>query len=252
MDYNNKRRVANRVIYIVLAIMLAAIMMITIFAIFSNISKRSEKAPELPETTAEETHSNNVITKTETSAPETTSDTVPETNLPSEDAISPVVSPITNLPADEDKETAKNYTLPVAGNVTKKYSYDTPVYSLTMNDYRAHLGIDISASEGDPVYAFMSGTVTDVSSDYFMGTCVTIDHKNGFVSKYMNISDELPKSIGVGAEVDCGQLIASVKDTALIEAADDTHLHFELLKDGNHVDPLLYTDYDTAVISYED
>lgn len=249
MDYNNKRKVANHVTYIVLAIMLASIMLITIFAAISSASKRQKNTPA-----DETTVSSNEETKTATSQTEKSPETAPpalkETEADVEDVISPAISSSENVSAEN--ELTVNRTLPVKGTVLKNYSYDTPVYSITMNDYRSHLGIDISASEGDPVYAFMSGTVTDVSSDYFMGTCVTIDHGNGLCSKYMNISDTLPSNIGVGAQVDCGQLIASVKDTALIEVADDTHLHFEVLMDGNHVDPLSYVDYDVSVIAFED
>ena len=37
-----------------------------------------------------------------------------------------------------------------------------------------------------------------------------------------------------------GQTIGTVGNTATFEIADDPHLHFEILKDGEYVDPNLY------------
>ena len=57
---------------------------------------------------------------------------------------------------------------------SKDFEIDIPVYSLTMNDYRAHTGIDIAASLGSEVVAASSGIVCRVWSDPMMGQSVTI------------------------------------------------------------------------------
>ncbi len=240
MDYNTKRKVADRVIYIVLAAIAVTIMLVTVIVSVTTASKRNEPAPatsDLAETTAE---------TDKPYKPQTSPATLPPSQP---EQTQPTVAPVTE---PEELPVARPQSLPIQGYLLKSYSADLPVYSLTMNDYRCHVGIDISAEEGSAVLAFMSGTVTEVTSDYFMGTCLTVDHGDGLVSRYMNISEQLPANIGVGAEVDCGQVIAAVKDTALIEAAEESHLHFELLENGVHVDPTLYVSYDTAVIAYEE
>ncbi len=244
MDYNTKRKVADRVIYIVLAAIAVVTMLAIIVVSVTTAAKRNEKPPvtDAPITKAP--------LPIDTARPDITPQTAPsDSTTAAPETDSEVIAPVDGI---EDLPVVRPQTLPVQGYLIKEYSYELPVYSLTMNDYRVHAGIDISAAQGDPVYAFMSGVVTEVSSDYFMGTCITVDHGDGLVSRYMNISEQLPANIGVGAEVDCGQLIASVKDTALIEAAEECHLHFEIMKDGKYVDPLGYVSYDAQVMAYED
>ena len=117
---------------------------------------------------------------------------------------------------------------------------DLPVYSLTMNDYRAHTGVDISADIGSAVVALTDGTVSALWSDPMMGVCLSIDHGNGLSSHYKNLSSELPEGIAVGSEVKAGQTIGAVGDSCLVELAETEHLHFEVTKDGKHVDPMTY------------
>ena len=72
-------------------------------------------------------------------------------------------NPTVNLPVDsetnnqspsetekeENKEPDKlTFVSPVVGNITKGHSIDTPVFSDTLNEWRVHTGIDISADEG--------------------------------------------------------------------------------------------------------
>ncbi len=132
------------------------------------------------------------------------------------------------------------FVLPVQGYVSKQYSIDLPVYSLTMNDYRVHSGIDISATAGSAVSACADGTVESVYTDDFMGKCVVISHEDGLRSYYMGLSDTLVQGIEAGVQVSAGQTIAGVGETAAAEIADSTHLHFEMTKDGEHVDPTAY------------
>ena len=67
---------------------------------------------------------------------------------------------------------------------------------------------------------------------------MVIEHKNGFESIYSSLLTA--EFINVGEEVKQGQTIATVGNTATFEIADNTHLHFELKKDGENVDPNIY------------
>jgi murein DD-endopeptidase MepM/ murein hydrolase activator NlpD len=78
-----------------------------------------------------------------------------------------------------------------------------------------------------------------------------IDHGDGLLSYYRNLSEELADGIEVGATVYGGQLLGTVGETAIIEIADEPHLHFELELSGKLVDPMLMLDYD-AKTSTED
>ena len=125
-----------------------------------------------------------------------------------------------------------------AGNVIKEWAADIPVFSVTMEDYRLHLGIDVAASAGSPVYAVADGTVESVEFHPMMGQTVVIVHKDGYRSVYQNMQTAVPSEITAGAEVKAGAQIGSVGDTALIEISEEPHLHFELYKDGNCENPL--------------
>lgn len=146
----------------------------------------------------------------------------------------------TNPPADTAASAPTEFCLPVTGYISKAYSMDTPVFSLTMNDYRTHGGIDIQAEIGASVAAFAEGTVTDIYNDPFMGVCLEVTHSGGMVSKYMNLSEELAENIEIGTAVACGQAIGKVGNTAAMEASDESHLHFEVMLNEASVDPMSY------------
>lgn len=138
--------------------------------------------------------------------------------------------------------TAENFScvMPVNGTVTKEFTDDVAVYSLTMNDYRVHNGIDIYAPVGTNVAACAAGTVDRVWDDPFLGKCIEINHGGGIKSSYSNLSPELPRGMEAGATVLAGEVIGGVGETMIIEMADTDHLHFTLSIDGMMVNPLDY------------
>lgn len=138
------------------------------------------------------------------------------------------------------------FTAPVYGAIAKSHDDSVAVYSLTMDDYRVHLGVDIGANLGDSVYCCADGVVASVTNDPFMGTCVSVDHGNGYVSYYKNLAAELPTGVVVGMAVTSGQIIGAVGETAALEIADSTHLHFELTVNGTEVNPCDYMSFPEA------
>lgn len=133
-----------------------------------------------------------------------------------------------------------SFTLPVSGKLSAVHDSELQVFSETMNDYRVHLGVDILAEEGAPVFAAADGTVTQIWEDVRMGQCIAIKHAGDAVSIYKNISADLPKGIIEGATVKAGQQIATIGSTAMVEIAEDPHLHFEMTVGNLAVDPLEY------------
>ena len=128
--------------------------------------------------------------------------------------------------------------LPVNGNLFKGHDATIQVYSNTMGDYRVHLGVDIATAPEAPVMAAADGKVEKVWEDSMMGTCVAITHKDETVSIYKNLSKELSEGIAAGAAVKRGDVIGTIGDTAVVEMADEPHLHFEVTIKGISVDPL--------------
>ena len=166
----------------------------------------------------------------------------PTANLPTDNETpgeneSPDETPDTG---DKDEKPAK-FTMvsPVVGSVTKHHSIDTPVFSNTLNEWRVHTGIDISADEGSEVYAAADGTVSRVYSDALYGKTVEITHEGGIVSVYSNL-DAIGITVSEGDEVKSGALIGLVGDTSLSELADEGHLHFAVKVGGVSVNPLDY------------
>lgn len=198
----------NRAIYITAISILLAMVLIVAAVVAAN--RNQQTTPDV----------NNL--------PSTTNPPKPTTVVPPDDPTSDVGS---KLPS---------FSLPVSGKLSAVHDSELQVFSPTMNDYRVHLGIDILAEENAPVCAVADGTVIQIWEDVRMGQCIAIKHNGDAVSIYKNLSSELPKGIIEGASVKCGQQIASVGSTAMVEIAEDPHLHFEMTVGDLAVDPLEY------------
>lgn len=142
---------------------------------------------------------------------------------------------------ETSNEHERIYMSPVTSdNIIKEFTVEELAYSATMNDYRTHTGIDIACEIGSPVCAFTDGVVESIHADPMMGQTVVLNHGGGLKSVYQNLALEIPEGILAGVEVHAGDLIACVGDTALIECAEEPHLHFEVVESEAHVDPLKF------------
>ena len=130
---------------------------------------------------------------------------------------------------------AAEYIAPLEGNIQLKYSMDGLVYSKTLDQYMTHPGIDISAALSTEVRAIADGTVSKVYTDDRYGVTVCVTHDGGLVSVYSNLAEQ--GLVETGDDVKQGDTVGCVGDTALFESLEETHLHFEMSKDGNPVDP---------------
>lgn len=105
---------------------------------------------------------------------------------------------------------------------------------LSGNDYwSGHLGIDIAAGEGAPVYAADSGIVTMAQGgwNYGYGNVIQIDHGNGYSTLYAHLS---VIGVRVCQSVSAGQWIGSAGNTG---NSFGPHLHFEVRLNGGFVNP---------------
>ncbi|MBQ9121033.1 MAG: M23 family metallopeptidase [Clostridia bacterium] len=126
------------------------------------------------------------------------------------------------------------------GSISFEFSNSVPVFSLTMNDYRTHDGVDISSPLGAEVYAVADGTVLEIWDDVRMGTCVSIAHSGNAVSTYKNLNPQLADSVTKGATVKAGDVIGLVGESAMVEIAQESHLHYELAINSETVNPCSY------------
>lgn len=247
MNKNQKRKVAGGAVYVFCAFMLVSILTVAMLTAIS--SRRNQRtAPETSAPPAKDTASAPVTDKADDLLREKEWEITPETTPPDTD------HNIVNgtEPVNQTAAVPYSYNPPVNGTVSKRFSSELAVWSSTMNDYRAHLGVDIDAPQGEAVSAFADGVISAIYSDGFMGDCICIEHSGGMKSYYMNLSGEYPEGIEPGAEVSAGQVIGAVGSGAKTEAYDPSHLHFEVTVNGEHVDPLEFVEIASADTEYED
>lgn len=105
-----------------------------------------------------------------------------------------------------------------------------PVYG----DYRFHYGVDLAAPSGTPIVATRAGTVSEATYQWAAGYYVTVDHGDGYTSKYLHMTHYI---VSPGQQVSAGQIIGYVGSTGTSTGA---HLHFSVLYNGTHVNPANY------------
>lgn len=118
------------------------------------------------------------------------------------------------------------------------YPTDSRTISAGFPNYssgRYHGGVDFPVSTGSNVYASASGTVIIAKNlNYSYGHYLVIDHGNGLSTLYAHNSTLL---VGVGDHVNKGQVIARSGSTG---NSTGPHCHFEVLLNGNQVNPMNY------------
>lgn len=142
-----------------------------------------------------------------------------------------------------NKNTAKDPTFqkPIEGEISKEFAKDSLIYSETLKEWVTHLGIDIKAEKATIVNAAAEGTVKYIKNDPRFGLTIIIEHSNGFQTLYANLLTT--EFVSEGEEVKAGQTIGTVGDSAIYEIVDESHLHFEILKNNENVNPSEYVKF---------
>jgi|TARA_B100000965_G_scaffold106537_1_gene87926 murein DD-endopeptidase MepM/ murein hydrolase activator NlpD len=114
---------------------------------------------------------------------------------------------------------------PTDGLISKKYNSETK-----------HLGIDLVNVVGTPIFAVASGQVviSDFSDNF--GYYIILDHQNGYITHYYHNQENFFKK---GDSVIAGDVIAKLGNTGM---STGPHLHFEIWKDGEPIDPITFFD----------
>ena len=130
------------------------------------------------------------------------------------------------------------FSKPVEGEIMRGFAKDSLIYSDTLEEWVTHLAVDIKAERTTVVKAAEAGTITAIKNDPRYGLTIVIEHVNGFKTVYSNLLTA--EFVTEGEEVGKGQTIGTVGNSASFEIVDEPHLHFEILKDGENVDPNIY------------
>lgn len=113
------------------------------------------------------------------------------------------------------------------------------------NVMKDHNGLDFSAPKGTPVYATGDGTVTMAHSSSSYGRVIYIDHGHGYETRYAHLSSF---DVRPGDKVKRGQVIGQVGNTG---TSQSSHLHYEVLYQGQHVNPINFFQRDLSNSEYE-
>ncbi len=97
-----------------------------------------------------------------------------------------------------------------------------------------HPGLDISADRGDPVLATANGTVTSAQRAGAYGNMVVIDHGFGISTRYAHLDSF---RVRAGEVVRRGDVVGMAGTTG---RSTGTHLHYEVLVSGRHLNPLQF------------
>jgi murein DD-endopeptidase MepM/ murein hydrolase activator NlpD len=126
------------------------------------------------------------------------------------------------------------YGWPLPGYYTVGSPFGTrlhPVFRVN----RHHAGIDVGAPRGTPIVAANAGEIITRTYSSGYGNYIVIDHGGGQASLYAHMSSFASK--GVGSRVAKGEVIGYVGSTGI---STGNHLHFEIIINGQRVDPQPY------------
>ena len=149
---------------------------------------------------------------------------------------------IADLQAEKEREAIRVASVTSrSGTIRTSNSGILPItnYSYISSYYRTakrpnHTGVDFAATKGTSILAYKSGTVTRASWNGGYGMCIEIQHSNGEKTRYAHCSGY---NVSVGQTVSQGQVIGYVGSTG---NSTGPHLHFEIMINGNFVNPLNY------------
>ena len=127
--------------------------------------------------------------------------------------------------------------------ISSYFGYRTdPVYKVI----KYHSGMDFAANPGTEVFATGDGEVVKEESNYWgYGNIITIDHGYGYKTRYAHLQKFAVRN---GQKVKRGQLVGYVGSTG---KATGPHLHYEVLKNDEAVDPLHFFFNDLSPEQYE-
>lgn len=122
----------------------------------------------------------------------------------------------------------------MGGSLSSLYGYRLDPFT---GKKEPHEGLDFAGKPGTPISSVAAGIVTWSGPRYDFGNLVEIDHGSGFITRYAHNAKNL---VTVGEKVEKGEVIAVMGNTG---RSTGTHVHFEVLRNGRHVNPKKYINF---------
>lgn len=124
---------------------------------------------------------------------------------------------------------------PVDGDVILNYSMDKSIYFSTLNQYKYHPAIVISAPVGSEVQCAAKGEVKEISVNEETGTTLTMDLGGKYEAVYGQLKEV---AVEEGDIVEAGELLGYVSEPTKYYTLEGSNLYFQLLKNGEPVNPM--------------
>ena len=134
-------------------------------------------------------------------------------------------------------DAAQDLGWPLQGNVIMNYSMDQTVYFATLDQYKYNPAVVIQADVNTPVNSVAQGQITALDTNEETGVTMTVDLGDNYSAVYGQLKDV---SLNAGDYVEAGQVLGYVGEPTKYYSLEGTNLYFQLLKDGEPVDPMEY------------
>lgn len=145
------------------------------------------------------------------------------------EAIATTIQPILDF-TEEDR-----LVWPIVGDILINYSMDKTIYFPTLQQYRYHPAIVISATEGENIAAAADARVISVSYDPQLGNTVVMDLGNQYELTYGQLDNIM---VTEGSYVASGDIIGCVASPTKYYSTEGANVYFKLTKDGVPVNPM--------------
>ena len=114
---------------------------------------------------------------------------------------------------------------------------DLFVFNPTLGYWATHRAVDLAAADGTEVVAMYDGIVVEVGENLAKGNYVKIDHGDNVIATYASLANV---QVIEGQQVKQGDALGAVSTSAGYECENGAHLHLEVYKDNEVVDPMPY------------
>jgi len=154
---------------------------------------------------------------------------------------------IEEMPIVQAPVTQKTYSFskedmliwPIDGNVLLNYSMDETIYFSTLDQYKYNPALIIAGNVGQEVKSAEDGKVTAIKTDNQTGVTVTVSLGDGYEAVYGQLGEVC---VTQGENITEGDIIGYLGEPTKYYSVEGCNLYFQLLKDGEPVNPLEYLD----------
>ncbi len=126
---------------------------------------------------------------------------------------------------------------PVDGNVLLSYSMDKTIYFSTLDQYKYNPALIIAGEVGGDVLAAADGEITTIDVNATTGTTITMKLGDGYELVYGQVKEVC---VHEGDRVAKGDVLGYVSEPTKYYSVEGPNVYFQLLKDGEPVNPLEY------------